>query len=82
MHAPHPLPTEDYKTYLFRYYFDGSHWELPIKAKTPEEAQARLSRLSYATYDGELFMSIPAYPGAGILARIITFFKRFSSYAT
>ena len=76
MHTSHPLSTEDYKTYLFRYYFDGAHWELPIKAKTPEEAKARLARLSYATYDGELFMSIPAYPGAGVLTRLVTFLKR------
>ena len=68
----------EYKTYLFRYYFDGTHWELPITAKTPDEARERLARLPYATYDGELFMTIPAYPGSGMLTRLITFIKRIS----
>lgn len=63
----------DYKTYLFTYHFDGAHWELPIKAKTPEEARARLDRAAYAVYTGELVTSIPV---PHLLPRIIHFFRR------
>jgi hypothetical protein len=52
-------PSNSYKTYLFTYTFDGAKWQLPIKAKTPEEAKARLSRVLYAEYSGELVASIP-----------------------
>lgn len=48
----------DYRTFLFTYNFDGAKWELPIKAKTPEEARARLNRVLYAEYTGELMASI------------------------
>ena len=48
----------EYKTYLFTYNFDGARWELPIKAKTPEEARARLNHALYAEYTGELISSI------------------------
>ena len=49
----------DYKTYLFTYNFDGEKWDLPVKAKTPEEAQARINRILYAEYSGELIATIP-----------------------
>lgn len=49
----------EFKTYLFTYNFDGAKWELPIKAKTPEEARARLNHALYAEYTGELMASIP-----------------------
>lgn len=48
-----------YRTFLFTYNFDGAKWELPIKAKTPEEARARLNNALYAEYSGELIASIP-----------------------
>lgn len=62
-----------YKTFLFTYHFDGTSWEIPIKAKTPEEAQARLNRAAYAVYTGELIASIPV---PGFLPRIGHFFRR------
>lgn len=61
----------EYRTFLFTYNFDGSKWELPIKAKTPEEARARLNRILYAEYSGELVASIPLHSG------IFSCFKRF-----
>lgn len=64
----------DYKTYLFTYYFDGANWELPIKAKTPEEARARLNRVLYAEYTGELIASIPV--PSNIVLRMANFFSR------
>ena len=66
----------DYKTYLFTYNFDGASWQLPIKAKTPEEAKARLDRLHYAQYTGELVASGPVH---STLARITLVIRRFFS---
>ncbi len=63
----------DYKTYLFTYSFDGAQWELPIKAKTPEEAQARLNRAVYAEYTGELIASIPI--SSSWFSRVAKFFR-------
>jgi hypothetical protein len=64
----------DYKTYLFTYTFDGARWEFPIKAKTPEEARARLNRIVYAEYSGELVASIPV--PSTIVPRMVNFFSR------
>ena len=64
----------DYKTYLFTYNFDGASWQLPIKAKTPEEAKARLDRLHYAQYSGELIAALPVH---STLERIIRAIRQF-----
>lgn len=66
----------DYKTYLFTYNFDGASWQLPIKAKTPEEAQARLNRFQYASYTGELvaLVNIPSH--SRLISRLAHFFQR------
>lgn len=63
----------DYKTFLFTYNFDGAKWELPIKAKTPEEARARLNNALYAEYSGELMASLPIPT---------TLFSRFLSFCS
>lgn len=68
----------DYKTFLFTYRYDGANWELPIKAKTPEEARARLNRIPYAEYTGELVVSIPVYLNSRFFSRIAHFFYRLS----
>mgnify|MGYP001558734045 CR=1 FL=1 len=69
----------DYKTYLFTYHFDGASWQLPIKAKTPEEARARLNRAPYAQYTGELVSSISVDSELKLLRRVYGFFHRFFS---
>ena len=66
----------DYKTYLFTYSFDGASWELPIKAKTPEEARARLNRVLYAEYTGELVASVSLPSNLRLFASIVHFFRR------
>ena len=66
----------EYKTYLFTYSFDGASWQLPIKAKTPEEARARLDRILYAEYTGELVASISAPSDFGFIRRIWQFLHR------
>lgn len=65
----------EYRTFLFTYNFDGSQWDLPIKAKTPEEARARLNRILYAEYTGELIASIPV--PLNIFSRFFTSFANF-----
>jgi hypothetical protein len=69
-----PPSIVDYKTYLFTYNFDGATWQLPIKAKTPEEARARLNRALYAEYTGELIASIPV--SSNIFSRAASFAAR------
>lgn len=64
----------DYRTFLFTYNFDGAKWELPIKAKTPEEARARLNNALYAEYSGELMASIPI--PSTIFSRLANFYMR------
>ena len=64
----------DYKTFLFTYNFDGAKWEFPIKAKTPEEARARLNRVLYAEYSGELVASLPVPSNA--FSHLANFFSR------
>ncbi len=66
----------DYKTYLFTYSFDGASWQLPIKAKTPEEARARLNRVLYAEYTGELVASIKIPTNSSVITRITDLFQR------
>lgn len=75
----------DFRTYLFRYSHAGSHWGLEIQAESPEDAQQRLSRLAFATYQGEVVAKVPmlaATPARAFVAarnvglRIKEFFTR------
>ncbi len=47
------------KTYLFSYQHSGATWGFEIKASSPEDAKARLSKIANARYDGVLVASIP-----------------------
>lgn len=52
------------KTYLFKYFFEGSWWHLEMKATSYEEAMSRVAVLSHrAKYAGELKAKIPARLG-------------------
>jgi hypothetical protein len=77
--ANHLLPESEYKTYLFTYRYDGAEWGITLMARTADEAKARLARLSYATYDGEVMTMIPV-PSVfqqigGIIKRSLTSLK-------
>lgn len=48
------------RTYLFSYQHDGASWVLEVNANSLEEAKARVAKMSYATYDGELVAKLPA----------------------
>lgn len=52
-------PVVGFKTYLFRYQHNGAAWGFEVKATSPEDAKARLSKIANARYDGVLVMSIP-----------------------
>lgn len=70
----------EYKTFLFTYHFDGANWEIPIHAKTREEAQARIKRMVYAQYTGELVASIHVPSMSGWFTRFFRGCRRvFSS---
>lgn len=47
------------KTYLFSYNHAGQRWNLEIQAENPDDARQRVSRLAFATYDGELVAKVP-----------------------
>lgn len=61
-HDDHPMDNS-YKTYLFSYNHGGHSWNLEIQAESPEDAKQRVSRLAFATYDGELVAKVPASLG-------------------
>ena len=42
------------KTYLFSYPYHGSQWSFELRAKSPEDAVARLSAIPRAEYIDEL----------------------------
>lgn len=58
-----PNLQKQFKTYLFRYNHDGASWGFEIKAESPEDAKARVSRLVFAKYDGELVAKVPVSLG-------------------
>ena len=53
--------------FLFTYRHDGAEWCLEVPAKDEDDARARLAKISYATYNGEVKAKIPA--SLGFLAR-------------
>ena len=58
-----------FKTYLFKYFHDGSEWLLEIKASSLDDAQARINRLPWAKPVGELVATVPA--NYGLIARAL-----------
>lgn len=52
-----------YKTFLVSYRYDGAEWNLSLPARDIADAKARLARLQWATVEGEVKMTLPAYTG-------------------
>lgn len=64
---------EKMKTFVCRYYHNGSWWALNITAANWADAEARASKLGNLQLLGELHASIPAeIPAAGIIVRLWT----------
>lgn len=69
----HPAPSsEEFKTYLFSYGYEGARWSLEIRARDPDEARERLNRLAFANYDGEVKAKIPC---PGLIGRLVAALK-------
>ena len=67
--------TETLKTFVVSYRHEGGEWSLLLKARDYDDAKARLGRLTWATIDGELMMTLPGYTGP--LAMIIAATRNF-----
>lgn len=64
------------KEWVVSYHFAGTQYGLTIMAQDEIEASARLRAIGMTgTVDGELVMRVPAYPGVGVVLRVITFFR-------
>lgn len=66
---------DDLRCYLFSYGHDGARWNFEIWAESPEDARIRVSKLAFATYDGELIAKLPA--SLGLLGRLIVHTQNF-----
>jgi hypothetical protein len=65
----------EWKTYACRYYHDGKWWALDLVAQSDNDAQARVKKLGNLQLLGEVKMQIPAWQGAGLLARLVVSFR-------
>jgi hypothetical protein len=65
-----------FKSYLFSYDHNGSKWTVEILAESPEDARQRVSRLAFASYDGEVITKVPASLGG--LTRILVAARNLS----
>lgn len=61
--------SEEWNTYLFEYQHDSATWSVEIKARSEQDAQARLEKLPHAKYLGVLQMKLPVE--FGIFARLL-----------
>lgn len=68
----------EFRTFLFSYQHDGAEWSFEIKAKDEQDAKARVERLYFATYDGELVAKLSVH--AGLLAKIYVLARNLLSF--
>lgn len=74
---------EEFETYGIEYHYKGATWVLHIEAQSARDAMARLQRAAASgKVIGELQMVIPAAPGAGLLARLVCWWKNYRSSTT
>jgi hypothetical protein len=66
---------QEWKTYACRYYHDGKWWALDLVAQGDDDAEARVKKLGNLQLLGEVKMQIPAWRGAGLLARLLVSFR-------
>jgi hypothetical protein len=62
---------QGWKTFACRYYHDGKWWALDLVAQSDDDVQARIKKLGNLQLLGEVKMQIPAWRGAGLLARFL-----------
>lgn len=62
--------TDDFKDYVVEYPFEGARWGATIRAASFDDAKRRIEAMgAWGTINGELMMTIPAVPGAGLFVR-------------
>ena len=59
---------DKFRQYSFTYSHQDAEWVLRITATSPEDARARIARLPWARYDGEIVASVPVE--LGFIARM------------
>ena len=64
-----------YSNFIFEYYHDGAWWSFTIPARSEQDAVDRVKKLPLAKYLGTVEMEIPVNAGAGLLARIICWWR-------
>lgn len=72
--------SDELKTYLFTYKYDGSDYALRVPALSQQEAAGRVRRMSSAVYDGEVIARIPtiaAWPARTLIFVRNLFHPRF-----
>lgn len=62
----------EFKSYLVSYRLDGAQWNIELPATSFEDAERRLSQLTFGRVDGEIIAKIPGSMGpiAMLAARI------------
>lgn len=70
------MSSKAWPSWVVTYRYDGKPYGLTIIAKDAADASRRLRAIGMTgNVDGELMMTIPAGPGAGILASAICFVR-------
>jgi hypothetical protein len=60
----------EFKKYLVSYRHDGAQWNIELPATSFEDAERRLSQLTFGRVDGEIIANIPG--SMGPLAMLLT----------
>lgn len=68
---------DGWRWYLVEYEYNGSKWNLDLLATDDDDASARVEALFQAKLLGECMMQIPAFSGAGMLARSLCVLRNF-----
>jgi hypothetical protein len=70
--------SQEFRVYLFKYFHEGSWWQIEIPATTMDDAQARIKKLPLAQPLGELVAKFPA--NTGLLVRCLCWLRNFRRY--
>ena len=66
---------QETKQYACRYFYDGDWWDVLIYAYDWEDAEDRCKKIGNIQLEGEVVMSIPNFPGSGVVARLVCWFR-------
>lgn len=63
------------KKHAFEYQHDGVAWIIEVRADSKEDAEQRIQRMQYATYLGEVELTIPTRTGNPWLVKMICWWR-------